>query len=108
MAAPNDPWWIQAELWVEAFTMVNIAFLTFDIYLAHSINQFRNPAEYIPLMFSATAPPILVLGLSQRRRHRTLWKILGRGVGWAAIVVGLTGVIRILKAASFTSARSKA
>jgi hypothetical protein len=59
MAAPNEPWWIQAELWIEAFTMVNIAFLTFDIYLAHSINQFRNPAEYIPLMLSATAPPIL-------------------------------------------------
>ena len=30
------------QLWVEAFVILNIGFLTFDIYLAHSVNQFRN------------------------------------------------------------------
>ena len=56
MAAPDKRWWNQPELWVEIFAVLNIGFLAFDIYLAHSENQFGNRAEYIPLLFSATAP----------------------------------------------------
>jgi len=101
MAAVNESWWSQSELWVEAFTVVNIAFLTFDIYLAHSANQFRNRAEYIPLLFSATAPLILIVALTQRRQRRIVWKILGHIVGWAAVMVGLTGVILHLESSFF-------
>jgi hypothetical protein len=101
MAARNERWWTQPELWVEAFTVVNIGFLTFDIYLAHSVNQFRNRAEYIPLLFSATAPLVLIVALAQRRRSRIVWKILGHVVGSAAIVVGLTGVILHLESSFF-------
>ena len=101
MAAPNEGWWTQPELWVEAFTIVNLGFLTFDIYLAHSVNQFRNPAEYIPLLFSATAPLVLMVALSQRKRRRIVWKILGHVVGWAAIIVGLTGVVLHLESSFF-------
>lgn len=101
MAAPNERWWTEPELWVEAFTIVNLGFLTFDIYLAHSVNQFRNPAEFIPLLFSATAPLVLLVALSQRRRRRLVWKILGHVVGWAAIIVGLTGVVLHLESSFF-------
>jgi len=101
MAAPNDRWWNQPELWVEAFAILNIGFLTFDIYLAHSVNQFRNRAEYIPLLFSATAPLVLIAALTQRKRRRALWKLLGRVVGWSAILVGLTGVIFHLESSFF-------
>jgi hypothetical protein len=101
MAARNERWWTQPELWVEAFTVVNIGFLTFDIYLAHSVNQFRNRAEYIPLLFSATAPLVLIVALAQRRRSRIVWKILGHVVGSASIVVGLTGVILHLESSFF-------
>jgi hypothetical protein len=101
MGGPNERWWNQPELWVEAFVIMNIGFLTFDIYLAHSVNQFRNPAEYIPLLFSATAPLILILALTQRVYHRVWWKILGHVVGWSAIVVGLTGVILHLGSSFF-------
>jgi hypothetical protein len=101
MAAPNEHWWAQPELWVEAFAIVNIGFLTFDIYLAHSVNQFRNRAEYIPLLFSATAPLFLIVALSQRKGRRFVWLILGHFVGWAAIVVGLTGVILHLESGFF-------
>jgi len=101
MAAPNERWWTEPELWVEAFTIVNLGFLTFDIYLAHSVNQFRNPAEYIPLLFSATAPLVLILALSQRRRRRIVWKILGHVIGSAAIIVGLTGVVLHLESSFF-------
>lgn len=101
MAAPNERWWMQAELWVEAFAILNVGFLTFDIYLAHSVNQFRNHAEYIPLLFSATAPLVLIVALLQRSRRRNVWKILGHLVGWTAIVVGLTGVILHLESSFF-------
>lgn len=101
MGAANERWWAQPELWVETFTILNIGFLTFDIYLAHSVNQFRNRAEYIPLLFSATAPLFLIVTLTQRRRRRAVWKIVGHVVGWASIVVGLTGVVLHLESSFF-------
>jgi hypothetical protein len=101
MAAANERWWMRAELWVEAFAILNVGFLTFDIYLAHSVNQFRNRAEYIPLLFSATAPLVLIVALLQRKRRRIIWKILGHVVGWIAIIVGLTGVILHLESSFF-------
>lgn len=101
MAGSNERWWNEPELWVEAFAILNIAFLTFDIYLAHSVNRFRNHAEYVPLFFSATAPVLLIVALTQRKRRRILWKILGYALGWSAILVGLTGVILHLESRFF-------
>ncbi len=101
MPGPSERCWNQPELWVEAFAVLNIGFLTFDIYLAHSVNQFRNRAEYIPLLFSATAPIVLILALTQRKHRRSIWKILGHLVGWTAIFVGLTGVILHLESRFF-------
>jgi hypothetical protein len=101
MPAPAERWWNDPQLWVEAFAILNIGFLTFDIYLAHSVNQFRNPAEYVPLFFSASAPLVLLLALYFRRRRPLLWKVLGQVVGWAAIAVGLTGVVLHLQSHFF-------
>jgi|SRR5579862_319347 len=101
MAGPTERRWNQPELWIEIFAILNIGFLTFDIYLAHSVNQFRSPAEYIPLFFSATAPILLIVGLTQRTRLRIIWKIVGHAVGWAAVGVGLTGVILHLESHFF-------
>ncbi len=78
---------------MELFALVNIGFLTFDIYLAHSVNQFRNRAEYIPLFFSALTPLVLVAGLALRGRSVRAWRWCGFVVGWAAVLVGLTGVV---------------
>jgi hypothetical protein len=93
MENPNKAWWINPQLWVELFVTVNIAFLTFDIYLAHSVNQFHERAEYIPLYFSASAPLILALALALWSRWPAVWKDLGYFVGWAAILIGLAGVL---------------
>lgn len=101
MAGPNNPWWIDHQLWIEAFATVNIAFLTLDIFLAHSVNQFRNSAEFIPLVFSALSPLILLLAMSQRRRRPWAWRFLGYFVGWIAVLVGLTGVILHLESHFF-------
>src|SRR5262252_10243338 len=93
MAAPDERWWNQPQLWVELFAILNIGFLTFDIYLAHNVNQFRNPAEYVPFLFSISSPAVLILALWFRNRRPLIWKLLGHVVGWSAILVGLSGVI---------------
>ena len=38
-------WWSRPLLWVELFAVSNVAFLAVDIYVAHSMNQFRQPAD---------------------------------------------------------------
>jgi len=91
MAGAGDYRW--NRLGIELFAILNLGFLTFDIYLAHSVNQFRNRAEYVPLFFSAAATAILILALIEGRRHPGVWKMLGYVAGWAAVVVGLAGVI---------------
>ena len=68
MARENEVWWLTPQLWVEAFVTLNLGFLTYDIYLAHSVNQFRNPAEYIPLLFSALASALMIVAIALRSR----------------------------------------
>ncbi len=97
----TDRPWLTPRLLLEAFVTTNLAFLAFDIYLAHSMNDFRRPAEYIPLYFSIAAPLLLVIGLAAGRSHLFCWKILGHVVGAAAIAVGLAGVIFHLDSAFF-------
>lgn len=101
MARLNERWWARPQIWVEVFAILNVGFLTFDIFLAHSVNQFRNRAEYIPLIFSATAPLVLLVALAARYRSPEVWKWLGYAVGWLAILVGLTGVILHLESHFF-------
>lgn len=83
------------RLWVEAFVLVNLAFLSLDIWLAHSVNQFRHWAEYIPLYFSLSAPLVLLVGLvvGEVGGYRAAWRDLGYLVGWLSIAIGLTGVV---------------
>src|SRR5947209_5220225 len=101
MGGQSERWWNQPQLWIEVFAILNIGFLTFDIFLAHSVNQFRSHAEYIPLYFSAGAPVILILALFQRLRHRAIWKLLGYVIGWTAILVGMTGMFLHLESHFF-------
>ncbi len=93
--------WMQPQIWVEVFAILNLGFLAFDILMAHSVNQFRREAEYIPLIFSATAPFLLILALALRLRWPVVWKDLGSFVGWLAVLVGLTGVILHLQSRFF-------
>ncbi len=81
--------------------LLNLGFLTVDISLAHSVNEFRRSAEYVPLVFSAVAPLILLVGIVLRKRSIAVWKDLGYFAGWAAILLGLTGVILHLDSSFF-------
>jgi hypothetical protein len=94
MPSPSK-WYLDPSLWLEAFVIVNLGFLSLDIYLAHSVNRFRHEAEYIPLWFSIAAPPLLIVGLLLRQLWgwTAVWRDVGYLVGWCAIAVGFVGVI---------------
>jgi hypothetical protein len=94
MPGPNK-WYREPSLWLEAFVIVNLGFLSLDIYLAHSVNRFQHDAEYIPLWFSMAAPPLLLAGLllGERWGWIAVWRDVGYLVGWCAIAIGLVGVL---------------
>lgn len=95
---PIDPrlaWIYDQQLWLELFATSNFAVLAADIYLAHSVNQFRRPEEYIPLYFSLIAPLVLGLGMIWKwiLDSDLAWRWLGYLVAWSALLVGLAGVL---------------
>ena len=92
-ASKPEATWAQPWFLVDAFCLLNLGFLTLDIYLAHSFNGFRKWPEYIPLYFSAISPVVLAAGLMLRPRWRAVWTDLGYLVGWGAVLMGLTGVV---------------
>ncbi|MBI3262226.1 MAG: hypothetical protein HYZ58_03635 [Acidobacteria bacterium] len=86
-------WRTDPRLWVEVFVVVNFAALVVDIFLAHSQNRFRRDSEYIPLYFSIVATFVLVAIVPLRFRLPAVWRDVGHLIGWAAVVVGLVGVV---------------
>ena len=96
-------WVFELELLLELFVATNLAILAGDIVLAHSVNQFRKAAEYIPLYFSAGAPILLVLVAFVRWRwgSRAAWRDVGLLVAWLSITVGLGGVLYHLGSSFF-------
>ena len=96
-------WAQDAQLWVEVFVTVNLAILALDIYIAHSVNQFRRAAEYIPLYFSVGAPVALATTIAARwmwRLHAP-WRDIGYLIGWLSVLVGLAGVLYHLESRFF-------
>jgi hypothetical protein len=106
---------------VEVFILLNVAFLAADIYVAHSMNGFAHWAEWIPFGYSLTAPILLAVAmalswsvrpslelpdntLSRRQRASGL---LGLFVGWAAIIVGIMGLLWHLNSQFFADATLK-
>lgn len=102
-------WWALPPCWVELFAAGNLGFLALDIFVAHSMNDFARPTEWIPFAYSVAAPPLLALcWLIQGRVRPHLaddrppglppWRAsfargLGLGIGLAGVVVGVSGVV---------------
>ena len=91
----QSSWWGRHKASVlDAFVLSNFAFLILDVYLAHLVNRFRHPAEWIPVGFSVVA--VLVLApaflLRVRGRGQAFARHAGVAVGYASIAVGLAGV----------------
>jgi hypothetical protein len=101
--AASRRWYLDHRLWLELFVLVNLAFLAPDIYLAHSTNLFRHAAEYVPFAFSLAAPVVLLIALlAWWRGWIGGWRWLGHLVGWAAVGVGVAGLILHLESHFFT------
>jgi hypothetical protein len=96
-------WAHDPELWVEVFVTLNLLILAADIYIAHSVNNFSKPAEFIPLYFSIVAPLVLALVIVLRWLFnlRAPWRDVGYLVGWLSILVGLGGVLYHLESRFF-------
>lgn len=103
LRSPLLRWVFDTELLLELFVTSNLAVLAGDIVLAHSVNQFRRPEEYIPLYFSAAAPVVLLAGAAARWQGRfyAAWRDIGFLIGALAIVVGLGGVLYHLESSFF-------
>lgn len=100
-------WERHKVLFVEAFVAANFAFLTLDIYWAHSSNSFRYPTEWIPFYFSALAAVFLFLVEVKHRSSHRLWRRSGFAVGMVSILVGITGMLFHLSNVFFNQATLK-
>lgn len=100
---PRLRWAHNPALWVELFVTVNLAILAADIMIAHSVNHFGKPAEYIPLYVSLVAPAVLVVLIALRwiGGYQSPWRDMGYLVGWLSILVGLGGVLYHLESRFF-------
>jgi len=103
LRSPRVAWLFDTQLLLELFVTSNLAILAGDIVLAHSVNQFRKPAEYMPLYFSAGSPILLLAAIVARWRFRFVpaWRDIGLLVGWLSVLVGLAGVVYHLQSSFF-------
>jgi hypothetical protein len=101
--AARARWYRDPVMWVEVFVLFNIAGLAADISLAHSINSFAHWAEYVPLAFSLVAPPVLLVAMiiGPMAGKMAAWRALGHVVGWAAIAIGIAGMVLHLQSGFF-------
>lgn len=81
------------------FVVANIAFLGVDIAIAHLANDFAHRGEWAPVIFSLVATPLLLPGAFGSRRPIFHW--IDRGVAYAAMVVGIAGMVFHLESGFF-------
>ncbi|RJP38537.1 MAG: hypothetical protein C4547_04470 [Phycisphaerales bacterium] len=84
--------WTPSRL-LDAFILVNVAFLALDIYLAHSVNDFEHPAEWTPFGYSLAAPVVMIVAFVLGRRDRRTSDRLLRIVGWGGVIIGVSGMV---------------
>ena len=75
---------------LELFVVANVAFLGFDILIAHAANRFADPAEWAPVAFSAIAPPLLVPGIVRPGR---VTRTIDVAVAIGCIALGVVGMV---------------
>jgi hypothetical protein len=98
--------------WAELFAIGNIGFLAVDVAIAHQINAFEHPAEYVPVVFSLACAPLLLVvlliggpepatkltrseGYAPGRVSLARWA--GLLIGFGSLTVGIAGLILHLR-----------
>ena len=99
MTEQPSPRRVSAGLLIELFVLGNLAFLTLDVYLAHSINAFHNPLEWLPIVVSAIGALLVLIELprSIRQSENLPVRPLGWFVGVVCIVLGVAGMVLHLR-----------
>jgi hypothetical protein len=103
--------WLQPAALLDLFVIGNLAFLAVDIFVAHSINRFAHPAEWIPFVFSIAAPLLLLVAAALRGHARpSVSSVSGRErsarrlgllIGWLSVAVGVAGMVLHLESQFF-------
>jgi len=95
-------WAHRGSLIIEIFIVINLSFLALDIFVAHSVNAFSHPAEWIPFYFSLFAPLLLIieLGLNWYRKQQN-YRLIGFLVGACSSVIGIAGLLWHLNSTFF-------
>ena len=95
-------WVHYRSLIIELFVVSNLGFLALDIYIAHSVNKFSHPAEWIPFYFSFIAPLLLILEMSLNwYRKKQRYRLIGFLVGSCSVLVGIAGLLWHLNSTFF-------
>lgn len=99
----DEHWRLHRAFLLEVFLFGNIAFLAVDIYMAHSVNNFAHPAEWVPVAFSIAAAAVLAAAFPWRPEwlHGTWRRWAGLAVGAGSVVVGVAGMIFHLRSQFF-------
>jgi len=91
------------RVWMaEIFAFGNLTFLAVDIYIAHRVNDFAHAAEWIPVIYSATVPLLLLPGLFYRQHKQGFSLRAGYFVAISSILVGLAGLLFHLNGSFFS------
>lgn len=101
-------WTRERRLLLELFVLSNLAFLTLDVYVAHAVNDFHDPLEWVPVVFAAAGSAVLIAAFVRRaaaaRRGPVALRLprrLGFLVAWGAILVGIGGLFLHLEGRFF-------
>ena len=91
---------------LEGFVLSNLAFLALDVYIAHAVNDFRDPLEWLPVAFAALGSAALVVLFAVRVARSgvspvRLPRLPGFLVGWGSILVGVGGLLLHLESRFF-------
>jgi hypothetical protein len=81
------------------FVASNIGFLGVDIIIAHLANDFARRIEWVPVLFSGLATPLLLPGALGSTR--VLFRHIDRVIAFGAIVVGVAGMVLHLESGFF-------
>jgi len=115
-------WWADPLTYVELFALNNVAFLAVDIGIAHAINDFAHPAEWVPVAFSLAASAVLAVAMvlggfrptlpgseaeGPPGGRQRLARRLGLAVGWGSVAVGIAGLLFHLESQFFRESTLK-
>lgn len=86
----KSKWFDNHPFILELFVTANLAFLGFDVLIAHSVNDFAHWGEWIPVLFSIIASLLMVLTLFIKSDVN---RLVGLGVGYSSVGVGIGGLL---------------